>query len=104
SRRRHTRFKCDWSSDVCSSDLDLPMSFTQLLGQHFVHTALLAGAIVSVLCGTIGVFVVIRGLSFAVHAVSELAFTGAAGALVLAIGRASCRGGVDVSASAGAVE
>src|SRR5260370_26896833 len=20
SRRRHTRFKCDWSSDVCSSD------------------------------------------------------------------------------------
>src|SRR5260370_20961166 len=23
SRRRHTRFKCDWSSDVCSSDLYL---------------------------------------------------------------------------------
>src|SRR5260370_25401711 len=23
SRRRHTRFKCDWSSDVCSSDLIL---------------------------------------------------------------------------------
>src|SRR5882762_10590561 len=21
SRRRHTRFKCEWSSDVCSSDL-----------------------------------------------------------------------------------
>src|SRR2546430_6276181 len=26
SRRRHTRFDCDWSSDVCSSDLPL-MSF-----------------------------------------------------------------------------
>src|SRR5260370_11234807 len=27
SRRRHTRFKCDWSSDVCSSDLpDLDMA------------------------------------------------------------------------------
>src|SRR5260370_36778889 len=26
SRRRHTRFKCDWSSDVCSSDLlSLPL-------------------------------------------------------------------------------
>src|SRR5260370_37408891 len=25
SRRRHTRFKCDWSSDVCSSDLDWPV-------------------------------------------------------------------------------
>src|SRR5688572_31375807 len=23
SRRRHTRFDCDWSSDVCSSDLQL---------------------------------------------------------------------------------
>src|SRR5688572_32801451 len=24
SRRRHTRFDCDWSSDVCSSDLGEP--------------------------------------------------------------------------------
>src|SRR5256886_7934356 len=24
SRRRHTRFDCDWSSDVCSSDLHPP--------------------------------------------------------------------------------
>src|SRR5256886_6619497 len=24
SRRRHTRFDCDWSSDVCSSDLHAP--------------------------------------------------------------------------------
>src|SRR2546430_4795754 len=24
SRRRHTRFDCDWSSDVCSSDLTTP--------------------------------------------------------------------------------
>src|SRR2546430_9907355 len=26
SRRRHTRFDCDWSSDVCSSDL-VPVTF-----------------------------------------------------------------------------
>src|SRR2546430_17730897 len=25
SRRRHTRFDCDWSSDVCSSDLEIPL-------------------------------------------------------------------------------
>src|SRR2546430_8455448 len=25
SRRRHTRFDCDWSSDVCSSDLHTPV-------------------------------------------------------------------------------
>src|SRR2546427_3743670 len=26
SRRRHTRFDCDWSSDVCSSDLDVDVA------------------------------------------------------------------------------
>lgn len=59
--------------------------FTQLLAEHFVHTALWAGAVVAVVSGVIGVFVVTRGMSFAVHAVSELGFTGAAGALVLGI-------------------
>src|SRR5207237_7236020 len=32
SRRRHTRFKCDWSSDVCSSDL-IPVDMRPF-GQH----------------------------------------------------------------------
>src|SRR5260370_32404652 len=36
SRRRHTRFKCDWSSDVCSSDLSLILPFlaVSLLAAH----------------------------------------------------------------------
>jgi zinc/manganese transport system permease protein len=59
--------------------------FSQLLAQHFVHTALWAGAVAAVVSGTIGVFVVARGMSFAVHGLSELGFTGAAGALVLGI-------------------
>jgi zinc/manganese transport system permease protein len=59
--------------------------FTQLLGQHFVHTALLAGGVAAVVAGAIGIFVVTRGASFAVHAISELGFTGAAGALVLGL-------------------
>ena len=59
--------------------------FTQLLSEHFVHTALWAGAVVAVVSGAIGVFVVTRGMSFAVHAISELGFTGAAGALVIGI-------------------
>ena len=59
--------------------------FTQLLGQHFVHTALLAGAVVAIASGVIGTFVVTRGASFAVHAISELGFTGAAGALVVGL-------------------
>ncbi len=48
-----------------------------------MHTALLAGAVVAIISGAIGTFVVTRGASFAVHAISELGFTGAAGALVL---------------------
>src|SRR6266853_2382918 len=31
SRRRHTRFDCDWSSDVCSSDLDCRTTVVQHL-------------------------------------------------------------------------
>src|SRR5256886_3147822 len=31
SRRRHTRFDCDWSSDVCSSDLSTEMSNEMLV-------------------------------------------------------------------------
>src|SRR6266702_7744890 len=30
SRRRHTRWPCDWSSDVCSSDLSLEGSLDSL--------------------------------------------------------------------------
>ena len=59
--------------------------FTHLLSEQFVHTALWAGAVAAVVSGAIGVFVVTRGMSFAVHAVSELGFTGAAGALVIGI-------------------
>src|SRR3989344_7655421 len=34
SRRRHTRLTCDWSSDVCSSDLPLGnISFWDLLSE-----------------------------------------------------------------------
>src|SRR2546427_3395528 len=29
SRRRHTRFDCDWSSDVCSSDLNPDLKWRQ---------------------------------------------------------------------------
>ena len=59
--------------------------FVQLLGYHFVQNALWAGAVAAVVSGAIGVFVVARGMSFAVHAISELGFTGAAGALVVGI-------------------
>src|SRR5205085_4797654 len=36
SRRRHTRFDCDWSSDVCSSDLQLRAHVAQRRQQQRV--------------------------------------------------------------------
>src|SRR3989475_1561859 len=33
SRRRHTRFDCDWSSDVCSSDLLLERARDEVLDE-----------------------------------------------------------------------
>src|SRR5207237_6969195 len=37
SRRRHTRFKCDWSSDVCSSDLIHPLEPVLREGMYFLR-------------------------------------------------------------------
>src|SRR5207237_4114583 len=39
SRRRHTRFKCDWSSDVCSSDLAAGFSAVLCVQQGPVERA-----------------------------------------------------------------
>src|SRR6266567_7568767 len=41
SRRRHTRFDCDWSSDVCSSDLAVQEDVLRL--DVAVHQAVLVG-------------------------------------------------------------
>src|SRR2546430_3857572 len=38
SRRRHTRFDCDWSSDVCSSDLGIPLTHRRLASSFAVVT------------------------------------------------------------------
>lgn len=47
-----------------------------------VQTALLASAIVAALSAAIGYFVVLRGLSFAGHAITDIGLTGGAGALL----------------------
>src|SRR5256884_3005596 len=39
SRRRHTRCSRDWSSDVCSSDLDLALAGLPLLARVEAHKA-----------------------------------------------------------------
>jgi zinc/manganese transport system permease protein len=50
-----------------------------------VRTALLVGAIVAVTSGVIGVFTVIRGQSFAGHALADVSITGGSGAFLVYI-------------------
>jgi len=57
-----------------------------LLGFSFVQTALLAAAVLGLVAGMLGPLIVMRRMSFAVHGTAELAFTGAAAALLLGIG------------------
>ena len=52
-----------------------------LLG--LVQNSLIAAAVLGIVGGAIGVFVIQRDMAFAVHGVSEMSFAGAAGALLL---------------------
>src|SRR5579864_4458880 len=49
----------------------------------FMRDAYAAGIIVAVVAGVVGYFVVLRGLSFAGHALSHIGFAGATGAVAL---------------------
>lgn len=53
-----------------------------LLGRGFVQQALIAAALLALVAGLIGPFIVMRQMSFAVHGSSELSLTGAAFALL----------------------
>lgn len=52
---------------------------------HLVHNSLIAGAVLGLVGGLVGVFVMQRDLAFAVHGISELSFAGAAAALLLSV-------------------
>ena len=51
-----------------------------MLADPGVMQALLAGIVVAILCGFVGVFVVMRRQSFAGHSITDVGFTGGAGA------------------------
>ncbi|NEN05224.1 metal ABC transporter permease [Diaminobutyricibacter tongyongensis] len=50
-----------------------------------VHNSILAGAVLGVIGGLIGVFVMQRDMAFAVHGISELSFAGASAALLFGV-------------------
>ena len=51
-----------------------------------LHNSILAGAVLGIVGGLVGVFVMTRDLAFAVHGISELSFAGAAAALLFGVG------------------
>jgi zinc/manganese transport system permease protein len=51
----------------------------ELFRYPFMRHAFVAGTIVAVLAGVVGYFVVLRGSTFAAHALSEIGFAGASG-------------------------
>jgi zinc/manganese transport system permease protein len=60
-------------------------SLGHLLAYDFIRNALIAGTIVALTAGVVGYFVVLRGLSFAGHAISHVGFAGATGAVALGL-------------------
>jgi zinc/manganese transport system permease protein len=56
-----------------------------LIGYPFVQNMLLAGVLVAVVAGLVSRFVVARSMSFAVHALAEVGFTGSVGFLLLGL-------------------
>ena len=58
---------------------------THLLGYDFVQNAIAAGIVIAIVSGIVSRFVVARSMAFAVHALAELGFTGAAGAILFGL-------------------
>jgi zinc/manganese transport system permease protein len=65
---------------------DLVRDAQELLRYGFMQHAFEAGTIVALSAGVIGYFVVLRGLSFAAHALSHIGFAGATGAVLTGAG------------------
>lgn len=72
-----------------------------LLSFAFMRNAYLAGTASAVAAGLVGYFVVLRGSSFAAHAISHIGFAGAAGALLLGFNPILGVGALGMAASAG---
>lgn len=57
----------------------------ELLTFPFVQSALIAAALLGLIAGALAPLIVARGMAFAVHGTSELAFTGGAAALLVGV-------------------
>ena len=55
------------------------------LAQPYLQNALCGGLIVAILAAFVGYFVIVRGAAFATHALSQIGFAGAAGAVLVGV-------------------
>ena len=62
-----------------------PNAMFTLLHYPFIQNAFMAGSLVAIVAGVLGYFLILRGLTFAGHALSSIGFAGAAGAVLLGI-------------------
>src|SRR5699024_11934373 len=88
SRRRHTRSKRDWSSDVCSSDLPRKFCFLTMIRDLWLHIAIVAFD-----------FIVVYLLNTMMEDEETTDSNGTLSVEEKQIGRASCRERVEVSAT-----
>jgi len=56
-----------------------------MLDYEFMRIAFVAAALISLVCGPVGYFLVLRGQTFAGHALAHVGFTGATGAVLLGL-------------------
>ncbi len=65
--------------------MGMRMGTTPMLDYGFMRTAFAAAAIVALVAGPVGYFLVLRGQTFAGHALAHVGFTGATGAFLIGI-------------------
>src|SRR5689334_24048030 len=103
SRRRHTRWNCDWSSDVRSSDLVVVVAARDVVGPAVAVDHVVPGLAEKEVVAVAAVQGVVAGA--AVELVTGgLGVAVAEGAVEGEIGRASCRERVWVSWVAGGLK
>src|SRR5205085_5336459 len=97
SRRRHTRFDCDWSSDVCSSDLVFVEQLKNLASP---------GDLLLAISGSGNSPNILKAVDWANrHGLTTVGFSGFSGGKLKAkIGRASCRERVESRVEGGCMK
>ena len=88
-----------WSAPITATATIMHTAMITMLDYDFMRNAFAAAGVVAVVSGLVGYFLVLRGQTFAGHALSHIGFAGATGAVL--IGVASVWGLVGFTVAAG---